>query len=262
MSARCLITLVVATLVLTLAAPGCGKSEESPAEGSPSAGGGGKEAPPRALGKPDLTVTPAEWHAAFKKDPEAARARYKDKVVEMSGTVDGVGPDPYGEVGRLYLEVPNFQHVECMLADKKPWLKVSPGSKVKVRGKLWERGTGVLNPCEIVEAGPNPAVTISAPELARQFAADRKEARKKYHDQWAYVKGEVAKKDAEKFQVQLTLKGAGDITVRCIFGDAYKKGTEGVKVGSRVDIFGKLSVFDGPQDREVTMGLCTVTAVK
>jgi hypothetical protein len=208
MSARPFITLTTAFLFVTVIAPGCGKKEEPSPKGGPSAVGGAKAPAPQTLGKPDVTVTPAEWHAEFKKDPEAAKAKYKDKVIEMSGTVSSVRPDPYGEVGRVNLEVPkDLLGVECMLADKKPWTKVSPGSKVKVRGKLWDRFNGVLNPCEIVEAGKNPAVTLSAQELAKQFAADRKEARKMYDEKWAYLKGEVAEKLDDK--VALRLKGEG-----------------------------------------------------
>jgi hypothetical protein len=261
MSARPLIALATGFLVITLAAPGCDKKEPPPTQGGSSADGGKKDPAPQALGKPDFTVTPAEWKAEFKKDPEAAKAKYKDKVVEMSGTVSSVRPDPYGEVGRVDLEVPNDAYgVECLLADKKPWTKVSPGSKVKVRGKLWDRFSGVLNPCQIVEAGPNPAVTVSAQDLAKQFAADRTAARKKYHDKWAYVSGEVAEKsDAE---VTLKLKGEGGISVLCSFPPPYKKSLEPVKVGSKVDLFGQLWVLDGPQDKAVALRHTVLTDVK
>jgi hypothetical protein len=261
MSVRPLIALTTGFLVITLAAPGCSKKEEPPAKGGPSADGGNKELPAQALGKADLTVTPAEWHAAFKKDSEAAKAKYKDKVVEMAGTVRSVGPDPYGEVGYVYLDVPKeLLGVRCVLADKKPWLKVSPGSKVTVKGRSSDRIGGDLYPCEIVEAGKDPAVVITAQELAKQFAADRKEARKKYDDKWAHVKGEVAEKIDAK--VALKLKGQGDISVLCYFPQPYKKSLEAVKTGSQVDLFGQLSVFDGPQDKEVTINMCVLTDVK
>jgi hypothetical protein len=261
MSARPLLALAAGLLVITLAAPGCSKKEEPPKGGGPPADGGGKGSAPQALGKPDLTVTPAEWRAEFKKDPEAARAKYKDKVVEMSGTVSSVRPDPYGEVGYVNLDVPNdFEGVRCVLADKKPWTKVSPGSKVKVKGRSSDRTGGDLSPCEIVEAGPNPAVVISAQELAKQFAADRKAARKKYDEKWAHVKGEVAEKIADK--VALRLKGEGGISVLCYFPQPYKQMLDAVKAGSKVDLFGELSVFDGPQDKEVTLNKCVVTDVK
>jgi hypothetical protein len=260
MSARPLIALATGFLVITLAAPGCSKKDEPP-KGVPSAGGGDKGSAPQALGKPDLTVTPAEWKADFKKDSEAAKAKYKDKVVEISGTVSSVGPDPYGEVGYVYLDVPNeLLGVRCVLADKKPWMKVSPGSKVKVKGRCSDRISGDLYPCEIVEAGKDPAVVIAAEELTKQFAADRKEARKRYNDKWAHVKGEVAEKIADK--VALKLKGEGGISVLCYFPQPYKKTLDAVKAGSKVDLFGQLSVFDQPQDKEITINMCVLTDVK
>jgi hypothetical protein len=263
MSDRSLIALATGLLAATMTALGCDKRELPLAQGGSSAGGGKKEPAPPALGKPDFVVTPAQWHAEFKKNSEAAKAKYRDKVIEMSGEVTSVRPDVYGEFGRLNLDVPNDAvGVECWLPDKKPWTKVSPGSKVKVRGKLWDRFSGVLNPCEIVEAGPDPAVKISAEELAKQFAADRKAARKKYDDKWAHVKGEVTEKLVEKFQVWLTLKGSEGISVKCLFGAAYKNTTEGVKVGSQVTLIGKLSVPDDPREKAVSFSLGFVTDVK
>src|SRR5437762_156138 len=83
---------------------------------------------------------------------------------------------------------------------------------------------GDLNPCEIVEAGPNPGVVITAAELTKQFGADRQETRKKYDEKWAYIKGEVISvTKPQGCAVLLTLKGAGDITVTCCFGEAYKR---------------------------------------
>ena len=50
-----------------------------------------------------------------------------------------------------------------------------------------------------IQAGPNPGVVVSAQELTKEFAADRKAARKKYDDKWGYVKGEVAESTSSNF---------------------------------------------------------------
>jgi hypothetical protein len=182
----------------------------------------------------------------------------------MSGTVDSARPDPYGQCGYINLEVPNdFEGVRCVLADKKPWKKVSPGSKVKVRGKSSEVISGDLNPCEIVEAGPNPGVIITAQELARQFAADRKGAGQKYDEKWAYVKGEVAEKTSSQgCAVLLKLKGEKDVIVTCCFGEAYKRGLESVKVGSQVDVYGRLQISPAAQEKVVSLLICVLTEAK
>jgi hypothetical protein len=218
-----------------------------------------------ALGKADLVVTPAEWRADFKKDAQAAKAKYKGKVIEMSGVVDSARPDPFGApVGFIDLEVANdFAGVRCVLKDPKPWKKVSPGSKVTVRGKSSDVVSGDLNPCEIVEAGPNPGVVISATELAKQFAADRSAAQKKYDDKWAYVKGEVIERTkSEGCAVLLKLKGDGDIIVTCCFGEAYKFTADKVKSGSKVDIYGRLSINPGPKEKTVPLLMSLVTDVE
>src|SRR5262249_34234728 len=151
------------------------KDEESGAAPQPPAGEPKKGAGPAGLGKPDLVVTPAEWRAEFKKDSTAAKAKYRGKVIEMSGTLEGVRPDPFGtQFAFIEFDVANdFAGVRCVLTDPRPWRKVGPGSKVKVRGKSSEIHAGDLNPCEIVEAGPNTSVIITAAQLAKEFAADR-----------------------------------------------------------------------------------------
>src|SRR5262249_53463981 len=153
--------------------------------------------------------------------------------------------EPFGApLAYMSFEVPNdLLGVRCVLTDTKPWRKVSPGSKVKVRGKSSETTAGDLNPCEIVEASPNPAVVITAAQLVKEFAADRDAAVKKYDEKWAIVTGEVVAKGKSEFcPVLISLKGDAKITVACCFGEAFKRGTEAVKVGAHVEIFGKLSI--------------------
>jgi hypothetical protein len=217
------------------------------------------------LGKADLVVTPAQWRADFKKDAKTARAKYAGKVVEMTGTIDSVRPEPFGApYSYISFEVAgDFEGVRCVLSDPRPWLKVSPGSRVKVRGKSSDVVSGDLKPCEIVEVMSNPGVTVTAPELARQFAADRKGAQKKFDDKWANLKGDVVARSKSKFCVAvLTLKGAGDVTVNCCFGEAGKRGTEKIKVGAKVAVFGRLSVGPGAREKSIWLNSCFLTEAK
>jgi hypothetical protein len=251
MSTRYLVTLLTALLLLTLAA-------------TAPAGGDKKSTAPQPLGKPDLVVSPADWRAEFKKDSQAARAKYRGKVIEMSGTVSSARPDPYGLCGYISLDVADDAFgVRCVLTDLKPWKRVSPGSKVKVRGKSSDLIAGDLRPCEIVEAGPNPGVVITAEELSRQFAANRKQTSARYDGKWAYVKGKVSEKSPAKSSAAwFKLKGAGGITVKCSTGDAYKDMVSRVKVGARIEVFGQLQIFDGPADREISVGMYGWTDAK
>jgi uncharacterized protein (TIGR03067 family) len=239
--------------------------EETPAPQAPKPPPAKKEPGSAAQGAPDLVVTPAQWRMDFKKDAKAAKAKYKGKTIEMFGVVDSARPDPFGgPFGYISLEVADdLEGVRCVLKDTKPWKKVSPGSKVQVRGKSSELISGDLNPCEIIEAGPNPGVVVSAADLAREYAADRREAEKKYDSKWAYIKGEVIERTSSKgCPVLLKLKGAGDITVHCCFGDLYKRGTESLKAGSQVDVYGRLSVDSAPSEKSVSLLMSMLTDAK
>jgi tRNA_anti-like len=212
-----------------------------------------------------LVVTPAQWRADFKKDSAAAKAKCKGKTIEMSGVVDSARPDPFGgPYGFINLEVTDdFVGVRCVLADPKPWKKVSPGSKVKVRGKSSDVLSGDLNPCTIIEASPNPCVVITAADLAKQYTADRQVTAKKYEEKWAMVKGEVIDRPkTDLCAVLVKLKGAGDITLECCFGEAYKRTTEKVVVGSKVDIYGRIWFDSSPKAKAIGMSICVVSDVE
>ena len=267
MSVRPMLALVVGMLLVLGAASGCGKKEETPAKGG-GAEGGGKEPEKQAaqpLGKPDVTMTAEDWAAEWKKDEAAAKAKYKDKVVELSGTVRGTDDDPYGNVGYVYLQAKaDILGVRCATTDKKPWTKVSPGSEAKIRGKVPEAGLpGDLYPAEIVHAGPNPGVVITAKERTKEYAADRAAAVKKYNDKWAYVSGEVAEKTKSEYcKVLLKLKGEGDLTVNCCTGAGNPKALDALKAGSHVSMFGKLSVFSDPKRKDIGLDMAKLTEAK
>ncbi len=97
---------------------------------------------------------------------------------------------------------------------------------------------------EIVETGPDPAVVISAQQLANEYAADGKSATAKLDDKWAHVEGEVVEKTTSNdCAVLLRLKGENDVAVSCCFGDRNKRPVEALKVGTKVKVFGQLSLW-------------------
>jgi hypothetical protein len=238
-------TLLSLVLCAAVGTSGCGKSGDNAAAATntPTTSDSSNNA--------DYSLDVAQWHAEFSKDPTAAVEKYKGKVIDVSGTVEYVSEDPIQQVGCVFLKVdgPPLQD-RCATADKKPWLKVSPGSKVKLRGKIPEFGL----PCdlvgaEIVEAGPDPAVVVSAEELAKQYSTDGKSATAKFDDKWAHVEGEVVEKTtSQDCAVLLRLKGDNDVAVSCCFGERNKRPLEGVKPGTKVKVFGQLSLW---KDKEV-----------
>jgi hypothetical protein len=243
MTARFIIGSVWFALCAAICTSGCGKTGDSAAA---SAEATATSAATEPSGQADFSLDVAQWHAEFANDPTAAVEKYKGKVIEVSGTVEFVSEDPLEQVGCVYLKVdgPPLQD-RCATTDKKPWLKVSPGSKVKLRGKVPEFGLPRdLVGAEIVEAGADPAVVISAQQLANEYAADGKSATAKLDDKWAHVEGEVIEKTTSNdCAVLLRLKGENDVAVSCCFGDRNKKPAEAVKVGTKVKVFGQLSLW-------------------
>ncbi len=230
-----------------LLAVGC-IEDEAPAQSAP---------PSNA--KPDYSLDVKEWHAEFAHDTKAAVAKYKDKVVELSGTVQLVAEDPQEQVGLVYLQIEGSDLGDrCATLDKKPWLRLSPGSTVKLRGKLPEFGLpGDLGDADIVETGPNPAIAMTAEQLAGEFAADAKAATDKYDEKWANLDGEVLEKSSKVRAVQLKLKGMGDVAVTCSFSERGKRALEAVKVGSKVKVFGQLSI-----EKQPLLNACILTEAK
>jgi hypothetical protein len=238
MTARFTIGSVSLILCAALVAAFWTTTDESPGTPTSSA--------PASLVKVDYTLDVGQWHAEFGKDPKAAFGKYNGKVVELTGEVEWVSEDPSQQVGCVYLRVEGAPLQDrCATIDKQPWLKVSPGSKVRIRGKMPEYGLPRdLEEAEIVEAGPNPALVMSAQQLTTEYAADRKAGNDKFDEKWAILEGEVVEKGpAKDCAVQLKLKGTDDVTVRCGFGDRNKKPLDAVKVGSRVKVFGQLSIW-------------------
>jgi hypothetical protein len=217
---------------------------------------------PATTGEPDFRLDVAEWHAEFANDTPAAVKKYMGKVVELSGTVEHVGEDPSANVGCVFLKVEGAQLQDrCATIDKQPWLKVSPGSQVRIRGKVPEFGLPRdLAEAEIVEAGPNPAVVASARQLAEEYAADPKAATEKYDEKWANLDGEVVEKTASKERgVLVRLQGANDVSVACYFGERNQKAVEDIKPGTKVKVFGQLSLW---KEKEILLHSTLLTEAK
>src|SRR5262245_15415033 len=60
-------------------------------------GSRGKEQSPGLANKPaDFTLDAKTWKEEWKKDSAAAGAKYRGKVIELSGAVDSADQDPFG----------------------------------------------------------------------------------------------------------------------------------------------------------------------
>jgi hypothetical protein len=247
-----------------LCGSGCGKQDAEKDKGGSGTPADKTESgtPPKmdlAKAKADFTMDADAWQAEWKKDREAAMKKYKGKIVELTGVVDKPSDDPYCKVGYIWLKVKkDILGPRCALDDPAPWLKVGPGCTIKIKGVVPDFGlSGDLYPCAIVESSPNTGLAITAGQLAKDFAADKKAAEGKYHNKWLIVEGELTGKEPSKIDegrfVYLTLKGDGDVSVRCYVAnntDELKKANESLKVGQKVKVCGEAQIYSsekGPQ---------------
>src|SRR5262245_30897758 len=179
-------------LVVGLCAAGCGQRAPVPTDGP---GKPSPDAPPTpavaSLEKPDFTLDAAAWREEWKKDRTAAKKKYTGKVVELTGEVVFVMVQFEGSIagGDLrsgpggWVNLKGAQEgfpVQCITTDPQPWLTVSEGSKVRVRGRAGKVDAEELVDCIIVEAGPNPALTATVEQITRDVAADSAAAKEKY----------------------------------------------------------------------------------
>jgi hypothetical protein len=128
-----------------------------------------------------------------------------------------------------------------VLLDTEPWLKLSHGAKVKIKGTLpesdeWVGTPGALILCEVVEAAPHQLLKVSAEQLGKEYAANADAAAEKYHDKHALVDGEVAKTGTDMYEVELK----GTTPVVCSFNLRFKDPIKRLKPGQKVEVYGQI----------------------
>jgi hypothetical protein len=253
-------TGLAAGVLFTLIAVGCKKSDATGTTGGEQQ----TEVVAGLLGKPDVSMDATAWHAEFKKDANAAKRKYMGKVVELTGTIDDVEDDFKHRFGYVCLKVTG-DRVRVATKDKKPWLTVAPGSQVKVKGKVQESGRpGELFEAEIVDPGTVKPAFLTAEQIAKEYAADRKAAAEKYQNKRVNVEGEIIEMGKSQYcDVQVKLKGQEDIIVSCcVSGDINKQVLDAAKPGQKLKVFGSLELYDDPAKKIILLGNCALTEVK
>jgi hypothetical protein len=199
--------------------------------------------------KPDHTATVAEWHAEFKKDSAGAKAKYKGKVVELTGTVSMLAENADAGVMFVHLKVEgDLLGVRCGFSDTAIWEKFCEKSEVTIRGKLPEMSflTGELMPVTLVAVKSNPSKTITATDLATRFKADLPKLKEEFDDKWVYVEGEfVSMGKSANGVTQFKLKGADGINVECNIPADGEKRAKALKAGQKVKVLGSFATYAG-----------------
>lgn len=137
----------VVVLFIVIGASG-GGSSSSP---SASAGNSSNSQPVEAM-----KVTSAEIVADYKENGVAADAKYKDKLVEISGTVETIDKDI---LDTPYIALESYQYaivdkVQCMFSrsNESELATVAKGQKITLRGKVEGKlGNILVRGCEIVK---------------------------------------------------------------------------------------------------------------
>ena len=195
----------------------------------------------------DFSLTAEELQAEYQRDEQAAEKKYKGKIIELSGVVKAVYNDAPGIIGLVAAK--RTLGFPCVMIEKEPWARVAPGQTVKLRGPWAPYGEHpALYDCVIVEAGPNPAVVLTAAKLADEYAADPDGVTKKYSGKPIILSGEVVEnKNDDKGRI-VRLKATKKVRIELGYGPAFEKRGAKLMVGQTVKVFGELTEFNFTKD--------------
>jgi hypothetical protein len=210
---------------------------------------------------PEFKMTAAELAADWVKDEKAAEAKYKDKVIEVTGEVQHVGPtldqimlkgvkkDPKDALAfDIRLGIPVEQWAQCA--------RFSNGQKIKAVGKYFSKTSKyyiTITDCKVTELEKSKTVIISAEDLAREFEKDAEAAEKKYKGpDNVVITGVVESLRKEKDDsVYAVLKGTGKTRVATQVGFLFMTKVEkGHMIEARV-------LMDFPEFRDNELRLIT-----
>jgi hypothetical protein len=233
-----------------LFAAGCGTPTTPPTadkdgKPKPTDDGKPKDGTGVPLGKADVSLTSRELADEFLKDFAAAMAKYKGKVVEVSGLVTHCYFNAAGEpILALQGGDPKnvLSIVICVTADPRPWNKVTPGQTAKIKGAWSDRSVGSpnLTKCEIEEVSGPPAPTLTADELAAEYTKDTSAANTKYDGKWLILTGELDKLESERGGPVLVFKTKEkEPRVSVDFQAAAEKTLKGLQPGQKIKALGK-----------------------
>jgi hypothetical protein len=210
-----------------------------------------KKAEPKAPPRPDkaeFKFSSVDFGKEFIADAKTAKAKYKDKWIELSGPVTGVGHRS-GDRPFVDLKGPfdpkrgdDFKSISCFIAEKEPWKKYSPQQPVKIFGKFNDFGTNDMYLVEgvVVEAGADPSLVLSAEQLAKECTADFDGTVAKYKDKYIILSGEIIGKESNDAGAPtLQLKADGKTKVFASLTAFDKELVADWKAGQKVSVVGQ-----------------------
>jgi hypothetical protein len=130
---------------------------------------------------PDLVLTADQLGKEFNEDRKVTREKYKGKLIELTGVVRSFAWNNARQA-LIYFDVKgDIVNFPCLSTEKEPWLKVTPGQKVRLKAMfLPETALGDISVGPILEVTGEPAPILTAEGLAKEYEMNREAAHKKY----------------------------------------------------------------------------------
>jgi hypothetical protein len=207
--------------------------------------------------KPDHSLTAEQLCKEYEADKEAADKKYREKSLEVEGTVNGVFVTRAGE-GHVSLagivrdpKDDNFQnHCIRLFFTKgdveKVW-NLSMNQKLKARGKgQGSVGTTFtdLADCVVVSLGPDPAITLTSDQLGKAYLDDETAADAKYRDKTLIVEGVVVElKPGEIYDSAIlqcaSMKDGKQLAISAAYNGDRAPDFAGLKKGDKIKVKGE-----------------------
>lgn len=229
-------------------------------------------------------MTAAELSADFEADPDGAKAKYFEKVVEITGLItdrdDNLGTPTVSLAGipisgppRSFDETPTVLCVFDQPVRQLQDLTLGQEAVVKgvCRGRPFMHWVGI-HQSRIVRLGkPVPATVVSAEELTAAYRADFSSTNEKYCNKELTVDGTIAEllREDESDPALVTgfrLAGCFEnepqpLRVRCLFALVHRPDLVNLRVGQNVRVRGQGHNFSEASlsdDRGVVIALCVL----
>lgn len=203
---------------------------------------------------PSASFTAEQFHAMVTADADAAKQKYGDKVIELTGKIMSMGV--YSD--SVALVTLDGNKAACFVSDPQPWLHFGEGQKVQVRGTYSRRIVGVgLERCRLTAVDESPLIHRSAKELAAEFKKDLSTASDKYDKQQFVVTGKVARIERDKLgPTEIFFEGAEGVSVSCAFAYDLERRLRDVKEGQQFCCYGTfLKIFGSKEEVGLISGL-------
>jgi len=211
-----------------------------------------------------LAISAGDLAKAFKAD-KAAAAKYTGKLLEVTGTVRDPAFDDGSNAGSFTLTgIPEAMmggYHPRFLVDKKmikTAVAYTRGQQLTIQANCKGNPDGMgmfidFDGTTILKTGPDPALVISAADLAKACAADADAAAKKYEGQQVQLEGKVLTIDEKEYEVVLEGAGAGDkaITIHLRVGYDGWHIAKTLKVGQTIKAKGECAYHESSHTIEI-----------